>query len=87
MAWQQKTLAAMQASTESEMTEALSDTPRVGASSLSESVAMQCGESSEPACDSVTANQMEQLHRTQPHAVQLLPVPHIQTLGLKALWM
>lgn len=87
MVWQQKNLAAMQASAESAMTEALSEAPRVGATSLSESVTMQYGESAEPACNSVVSNHTEQAHMTQPYVAQLLPVTHVQTLGIKALWM
>jgi len=86
MAWQQKNLAAMQASAESAMTEALLDAPRAAASSLSESVTMQYGELAEPACNSVISNHIEQTHMTQPQA-QLLPVTHVQRLGIKALWM
>ncbi|MBD2077608.1 hypothetical protein H6F86_27745 [Phormidium sp. FACHB-592] len=87
MAWQQKNLVAMQASAESAMTEALSDTPRVGASSLSESMTIRCCESAEPACNSAISTHTEQAHITQPHVTHLLPVAHVQTLGIKALWM
>jgi hypothetical protein len=48
MAWQQKNLAAMQASAESAMTEALLDAPRAAALSLSESVTTQYSESADP---------------------------------------
>jgi hypothetical protein len=82
MIWQQKNLAAMQASAESAMAKALSDAPQVEASSLSEDMTMQYGESVEPACNSVISNHIE-----QTHMAQLLPVTHVQTLGLKALWM
>ena len=87
MVWQQKSLVAMQASAEPAMTESLSDAPRVEAPSLSESVTIQYGESAEPAYNSVISNHIEQTHMPQTHVAQLLPVTHVPTLGIKALWM
>jgi hypothetical protein len=54
---------------------------------LSESVTTQYSESADPACNSVISSHMEQTHMPQPYVAQLLPVTHVQTLGLKALWM
>ena len=87
MVWQQKNLAAMQESAESAMTEVLSDAPRVEALSLSESVTTQYSESADPACNSAISSHMEQTHMPRPYVAQVLPVTHVQTLGLKALWM
>ncbi|XHX76836.1 MAG: hypothetical protein RBJ76_20710 [Stenomitos frigidus ULC029] len=88
MAWQQKTLAAMKASAESAMTEALSDMPGVEASSLDERAAVQYScEMVAPVCNRTISSYVDQGNIVQTQMPSPLPIAPVQTLGIKALWM